>query len=391
MKMKIKAAVAASAAGVLALTALLRERLGRLVGGRRSASSATRCSRPPTSRVFADFQDTDAGKDAEFRTSYGASGDQSRAVDGGLDADVVHFSLETDVTRLVDAGLVADDWKDNPTKGIATSSVVVFVVRKGNPENIQTWDDLVKPGVEIITPEPGLLRLRAVEHPRRLGARRRQRRHRGGGQGLPDEAAREHHRAARQRPRRHHRVHRAATATCCSPTRTRRSSPSRAVPTSTTSSRTDTLLIENPAAVTKDAAPDRRRRSWTSSPRRGAGGLRQVRLPPGRRRRRRSPRSRAPTTRPTRSRPRRSCSPSTMTSAAGPRPPTKFFDDGRTAAARHHPAAAGGHRQAGGSDLSPCADGPDASPARPPSRAAGGRAAPEHPDPQLGARASGSR
>ncbi|HYF74478.1 MAG TPA: extracellular solute-binding protein, partial [Nocardioides sp.] len=63
--------------------------------------------------------------------------------------------LETDVTRLVDEGLVADDWKDNATKGIATSSVVVFVVRKGNPENIQTWDDLVEPGVEIITPNPG--------------------------------------------------------------------------------------------------------------------------------------------------------------------------------------------------------------------------------------------
>ena len=73
----------------------------------------------------------------------------------GADADVVHFSLETDVTRLVDEGLVADDWKDNATKGIATSSVVVFVVRKGNPKGIETWDDLVKPGVEIITPNPG--------------------------------------------------------------------------------------------------------------------------------------------------------------------------------------------------------------------------------------------
>ena len=73
----------------------------------------------------------------------------------GADADVVHYSLETDVTRLVDEGLVADDWKDNATKGIATSSVVVFVVRPGNPEGIETWDDLVKPGVEIITPNPG--------------------------------------------------------------------------------------------------------------------------------------------------------------------------------------------------------------------------------------------
>ena len=105
--------------------------------------------------VFADFQDTEAGKGIEFETSYGASGDQSRAVLAGAAADVVHYSLETDVTRLVDDGLVAQDWKDGPTKGIATSSVVVFVVRKGNPENISTWDDLVEPGVEVITPNPG--------------------------------------------------------------------------------------------------------------------------------------------------------------------------------------------------------------------------------------------
>ena len=105
--------------------------------------------------VFEDFQNTDEGKDAEFNTSYGASGDQSRAVESGAAADVVHFSLETDVTRLVGDGLVDENWKDTPTKGIATSSVVVFVVRKGNPDNIQTWDDIVKPGVDIITPNPG--------------------------------------------------------------------------------------------------------------------------------------------------------------------------------------------------------------------------------------------
>ena len=83
--------------------------------------------------VFTDFQATSEGEGVEFATSYGASGDQSRAVVAGADADVVHYSLEGDVTRLVDEGLVADDWKDNATKGIATSSVVVFVVRKGNP------------------------------------------------------------------------------------------------------------------------------------------------------------------------------------------------------------------------------------------------------------------
>jgi len=105
--------------------------------------------------VFEDFEATEGGQGITFETSYGASGDQSRAVVAGADADVVHYSLETDVTRLVDEGMVAEDWKDNATKGIATSSVVVFVVRKNNPESIETWDDLVKPGVEIITPNPG--------------------------------------------------------------------------------------------------------------------------------------------------------------------------------------------------------------------------------------------
>ena len=89
-----------------------------------------------------------------FKTSYGASGDQSRAVEAGQKADEVHFSLEPDVTRLVDAGLVADDWKDNETKGICTQSVVVLVVRSGNPKDITSWDDLAKPGVGIVTPNP---------------------------------------------------------------------------------------------------------------------------------------------------------------------------------------------------------------------------------------------
>ncbi|MCY7396660.1 MAG: sulfate ABC transporter substrate-binding protein [Nocardioides sp.] len=105
--------------------------------------------------VFEDFTATTEGEGDGFVTSYGASGDQSRAVVAGAEADVVHYSLETDVTRLVGEGLVAKDWKDNATSGIATSSVVVFVVRKGNPEDIQTWDDLVEPGVEVITPNPG--------------------------------------------------------------------------------------------------------------------------------------------------------------------------------------------------------------------------------------------
>jgi sulfate transport system substrate-binding protein len=104
--------------------------------------------------VIADFQKTDAGKDVKFTTSYGASGDQSRAVAGGLHADEVHLSLEPDVSKLVDAGLVAKDWNQTPTQGILTDSEVVFLVRKGNPLGIKSWDDIVKPGVKVITPNP---------------------------------------------------------------------------------------------------------------------------------------------------------------------------------------------------------------------------------------------
>ena len=104
--------------------------------------------------IAEEFNKTDEGANVSFKSSYGASGDQSRAVAEGLAADYVHFSVASDVTRLVDEGLVADTWDDGDTKGIVSSSVVVFAVREGNPENIETWDDLVKPGVEIVTPNP---------------------------------------------------------------------------------------------------------------------------------------------------------------------------------------------------------------------------------------------
>ena len=104
--------------------------------------------------IATEFAKTDAGEGVTFQTSYGPSGDQSRAVAAGLKADYVHFSVPTDVTRLVDEGLVADDWDAGENKGVVSTSVVVFGVREGNPKNIRTWADLVKPGVEIVTPNP---------------------------------------------------------------------------------------------------------------------------------------------------------------------------------------------------------------------------------------------
>jgi sulfate transport system substrate-binding protein len=100
------------------------------------------------------FQKTDAGKGVKFTESYGGSGDQSRAVAAGQPADYVHFSLAPDINRLVDEGLVDAIWADNDYKGIVSDSVVVLVVREGNPKGIHTWDDLLKPGIEVITPNP---------------------------------------------------------------------------------------------------------------------------------------------------------------------------------------------------------------------------------------------
>ena len=100
------------------------------------------------------FQKTSQGTGVSFQQSYDASGAQSRAVDAGLPADVVEFALEPDMTRLVDSGIVGSDWNQNQYHGFVTDSVVVFVVRKGNPKGIKTWDDLVKPGVEVLTPNP---------------------------------------------------------------------------------------------------------------------------------------------------------------------------------------------------------------------------------------------
>jgi sulfate/thiosulfate transport system substrate-binding protein len=100
------------------------------------------------------FQATSAGKGVTFSQSYGPSGEQSRAVANGLKADVVNFSLDPDVERLVKAGLVSPSWNSNPTHGFVTDSVAVIIVRKGNPKHITSWSDLVKPGVGVLTPNP---------------------------------------------------------------------------------------------------------------------------------------------------------------------------------------------------------------------------------------------
>ncbi len=100
------------------------------------------------------FQATPEGANVVFETSFAASGEQSRAVESGLPADVVALSLEPDITRLIEPGLVAEDWNADKYKGMVTDSVVVLAVRPDNPKEIATWDDLLKEGVEVITPNP---------------------------------------------------------------------------------------------------------------------------------------------------------------------------------------------------------------------------------------------
>jgi sulfate transport system substrate-binding protein len=105
-------------------------------------------------QIVPAFLGTPAGRGTRFKTSFGASGDQSRAVAAGQPADVVSFSVEPDMTRLVEADLVAPDWEEGPNRGVVTTSVVSFIVRKGNPKGIRTWQDLIEPGVEVLTPNP---------------------------------------------------------------------------------------------------------------------------------------------------------------------------------------------------------------------------------------------
>jgi sulfate/thiosulfate transport system substrate-binding protein len=105
-------------------------------------------------KLIPAFQKTSSGDDVSFSQSYGSSGEQTRAVKAGLKADIVALSLAPDVDELVAAGVVDAKWKRQSYRGMVTNSVVVFVVRDGNPKKIFGWNDLLEPGVEVVTPNP---------------------------------------------------------------------------------------------------------------------------------------------------------------------------------------------------------------------------------------------
>jgi sulfate/thiosulfate transport system substrate-binding protein len=105
-------------------------------------------------KIIQSWQQTPDGKDASFSQSYGASTDQARAVANGLKADIVFLSTGDDVNLLVDAGLVDSTWNRQAYNGIGADTVVVFAVRNGNPKHIKGWNDLIRPGIQVLTPNP---------------------------------------------------------------------------------------------------------------------------------------------------------------------------------------------------------------------------------------------
>ncbi len=108
--------------------------------------------KPAYTALGAGFAKTQAGAGVTVSSSFGPSGTQATSVADGLPADLVNFSLALDMNKVVKAGLVSSSWAKGPTKGMVTDSVVSFVVRPGNPKHITTWADLVKSGVQVITP-----------------------------------------------------------------------------------------------------------------------------------------------------------------------------------------------------------------------------------------------
>ncbi|WP_051358618.1 MULTISPECIES: sulfate ABC transporter substrate-binding protein [unclassified Afipia] len=116
----------------------------------------------PTRELYGDFNKAfaaayqkDTGKSIEIKQSHGGSGSQARSVIDGLQADVVTLALAYDIDAIAGKGLLKKDWqKSLPQNSSPYTSTIVFLVRKGNPKGIKDWDDLIKSGVQVITPNP---------------------------------------------------------------------------------------------------------------------------------------------------------------------------------------------------------------------------------------------
>ena len=104
--------------------------------------------------AFQKYWKDKSGQDVEFQESYQASGAQSRAIIGGFEADIAALSLEGDIDKIAEAGLITHDWKSTPNRGMVSTSIVVIAVRTGNPKNIKDWPDIAQPGLNVLTPDP---------------------------------------------------------------------------------------------------------------------------------------------------------------------------------------------------------------------------------------------
>ena len=137
-----------------------------------------------------------------IKQSHGGSGAQARAVIDGLDADVVTLALWPDTDAIRKAGLIANGWEERlPNNSLPYTCTIVFVVRKGNPKGIKDWPDLVKPGVEIITPNPKTSGNGKLSFLAAWGSVIAARRHRGGGEGVRHQALQADARARLRRAR----------------------------------------------------------------------------------------------------------------------------------------------------------------------------------------------
>jgi sulfate/thiosulfate-binding protein len=104
--------------------------------------------------AFQKYWKEKTGVDVEFQESYQGSGAQSRAIIGGFEADIAALSLEGDIDKIAEAGLITHDWKSTPNHGMVSTSIVVIAVRAGNPKGIKDWADLTQPGLNVLTPDP---------------------------------------------------------------------------------------------------------------------------------------------------------------------------------------------------------------------------------------------
>jgi sulfate/thiosulfate transport system substrate-binding protein len=105
-------------------------------------------------KLITRFQHQPAGQGVSFSQSYGPSGSQAKQIVAGQPADIAFLSTGLDIDTVADAGIVSKSWTKTPYGGIAADSVVALVVRPGNPKHIHSWKDLVKPGVQVVTPDP---------------------------------------------------------------------------------------------------------------------------------------------------------------------------------------------------------------------------------------------